>query len=79
MLADVRHMAERNRNTEKVEILPPVNGKVATEQTFKGGMTMTIITAESAPPHHLVREMGGPFVGWWTYEISPNDGGSRLS
>lgn len=40
VLADVRHMAERNRNTEKVEILPPVNGKVATEQTFKGGMMM---------------------------------------
>jgi len=55
-----------NRNTEKVEMLPPVDGKEATKQTFKGGMTMTIITAESAPPHHLVREMGdngGPFAG----------------
>ena len=42
---------------------------------------MTIITAESAPPHHLVRALGdatGPFVGSWTYEISSADGGSRV-
>jgi uncharacterized protein YndB with AHSA1/START domain len=81
VLADVQRMAAWNRNTEKVELLPPVNGREATKQTFKGGMVMTIITAESAPPHHLVRELGdanGPFVGSWTYEISPADGGSRV-
>ncbi len=81
VLADVRNMAQWNRNIEKVEILPPVQGKEATKQTFKGGMAMTIITAESAPPQHLVRAMGddgGPFIGSWTYEISPGDGGSRV-
>ncbi len=81
VLADVRRMAEWNRNTEKVEMLPPVDGKEATKQTFKGGMVMTIITAESEPPNHLVRQLGddsGPFVGSWTYEISPADGGSRV-
>ena len=81
VLADVRGMAQWNRNTEKVEMLPPVEGKEATKQTFKGGMVMTIITAESAPPHHLVRALGdanGPFVGSWTYEISPAGGGSRV-
>jgi uncharacterized protein YndB with AHSA1/START domain len=81
VLADVRRMAEWNRNTEKVEMLPPVDGKEATKQTFKGGMVMTIITEESTPPHHLVRALGdtdGPFVGSWTYEISSADGGSRV-
>jgi hypothetical protein len=42
---------------------------------------MTIIAAESAPPHHLVRRLGdenGPFVGSWTYEISPADAGSKI-
>ena len=80
-LADVQRIAEWNRNTEKVEMLPPVGGKEATKQTFKGGMVMTVITAESSPPHHLVRQMGddgGPFVGSWTYAISPADGGSCL-
>jgi len=41
VLADVRRMAEWNRNTEKVEILPPVGGNEATKQSFKGGMVMT--------------------------------------
>ncbi len=81
VLADVLRMAEWNRNTEKVEMLPSVGGKETTRQTFKGGMTMTIITTESVPPRRLVREMGddgGPFAGSWTYEISPNDGRSRV-
>lgn len=80
-LADVRQMAEWNRNTEKIEMLPPIEGKEATKQTFKGGMTMTVITAESAPPSHLVRQMideGGPFAGSWTYDISPEGNGSRV-
>ena len=81
VLADLPRLAEWNRNTEKVEMLPPVNGKEASKQTFKAGMTMTIVTVESVPPHHLVRAMGddgGPFVGSWSYEISPVDGGSKV-
>lgn len=81
VLADIQKMAEWNRNTEKVEMLPPIKGKEATRQTFKGGMTMTIITVESAPPYHLVRAMGddsGPFVGSWTYDIAPAEEGSKV-
>ncbi|HEX4665771.1 MAG TPA: SRPBCC family protein [Chthoniobacterales bacterium] len=81
VLADVKNLAKWNRNTEKVAMLPPVEGKEATLQTFNGGMTMTIITTESTPPSHLVRAMGddgGPFAGSWTYEITPVDGGSRV-
>ena len=82
VLADVGRMAEWNRNTKRVEMLPPVEGKEATKQTFKGGMVMTIVTAESTPPHCLVRELGdvnGPFVGSWTYEISPLDSRTNRS
>jgi len=81
VLADVRRMAEWNRNTEKVEMLPPVGGKEATKQSFKGGMVMIIITAESTPPRHLVRTLDDtntPFVGSWTYEISPAAAGSKI-
>jgi uncharacterized protein YndB with AHSA1/START domain len=81
VLADVKNLAQWNRNTERVDVLPPVDGKEATQQTFNGGMTMTIITAESVPPNHLVRVMGddgGPFAGSWTYEITPAEGGSRV-
>ena len=41
-------------------------------------MQMTIVTSESTPPSHLVRSLGdsgGPFVGSWTYEITPANGG----
>ena len=65
----------------EVEMLPPVGGKEATKQSFKGGMVMIIITAESTPPRHLVRTLGDtntPFVGSWTYEISPADTGSKV-
>ena len=44
LLADVQGMPKWNRNMEKVEMLPPANGKEATKQTFKGNMVMTIIT-----------------------------------
>lgn len=80
-LTDVQHLAEWNRNIEKVDILSPTKGKETTKQTFHGGMTMTIVTTESIPPRRLVREMideGGPFAGSWTYDISPDDGGSRV-
>jgi uncharacterized protein YndB with AHSA1/START domain len=80
-LSDVQSMPKWNRNMEKIEMLPPIDGKEATKQSFKGGMTMTIVTAESLPPTHLVREMrdaDGPFVGSWTYEITPADAGSNV-
>ena len=81
LLADVPGMPKWNRHMEKVEMLPPVDGKEATRQTFKGNMVMTIITTESAPPTHLVRTMGdvgGPFSGSWTYDISPTADGSQI-
>lgn len=82
LLADVQGMPKWNRNMEKVEMLPPANGKEATKQTFKGNMVMTIITTESAPPTRLVRTMGdtgGPFNGSWTYEIASLPEGSQVS
>jgi uncharacterized protein YndB with AHSA1/START domain len=83
VLADVQKMPEWNRNMEKVELLEPIDGKEATKQTFKGGMTMTIVTAESSPPNHLVRAMhdmnGGPFAGSWTYKISAGLDGTDVA
>jgi uncharacterized protein YndB with AHSA1/START domain len=81
VLADVQKMPEWNRNMEKIEIIEPIDGKEATKQTFKGGMTMTIVTTESAPPNHLVRAMrdnSGPFAGSWTYKISATPEGSDV-
>lgn len=82
VLADVQKMPEWNHGMERVEMLEPIDGKEATKQTFKGGMTMTIVTAESSPPNHLVREMsdvGGPMIGSWTYEITPAAEGCQVA
>lgn len=81
LLIDLPNFPKWNRNMEKIEILPPIDGKEATRQTFKGNMQMTIVTTESTPPKHLVRSMGdnsGPFEGSWTYDISPTADGSQI-
>lgn len=82
VLVDVLKLPDWNRNMTKLEMLPPIDGKEATRQTFKGGMTMTIVTTESLAPTHLEREMrdeGGPFQGSWTYEITPTAEGSKVA
>ena len=82
VLADVQRMARWNRNTEKVELVPPIDGKEATRQTFKGGMVVTVITAESSAPNRLVRVLGdarAPFSGSWSYRITATaEGGSDV-
>ena len=81
LLTDLPNFPQWNQDMVKIEMLPPVDGKEATRQTFKGNMQMTIITSESAPPKHLVRSMGdnsGPFEGSWTYDISPTADGSEI-
>jgi uncharacterized protein YndB with AHSA1/START domain len=81
LLTDLPNFPQWNHDMLKIEMLPPVDGKEATRQTFKGNMQMTIITSESTPPKHLVRSMGdnsGPFEGSWTYDISPTEDGSEI-
>lgn len=81
LLTDLPNFPKWSRNMVKIEMLPPIDGKEATRQTFKGNMTMTIITSESTPPKHLVRSMGdvgGPFEGSWIYEITPTADGSQV-
>ena len=81
LLTDLPNFPKWNRNLVKIEMLPPVDGKEATRQTYKGDMQMTIITTESLPPTRLVRSMGddgGPFQGSWTYEISRTADASQI-
>ena len=81
LLTDMPNFPKWNRNMEKIEMLPPIDGKEATRQTFKHNMVMTIITSESTPPKHLVRSMvdaGGPFEGSWIYDITAMTDGSKI-
>src|SRR5438128_11132207 len=54
VLSDVEKFPAWNRNLEKVERLPPIDGKEAMKQTFKGGMTLVVVSTECIEPTHLV-------------------------
>jgi hypothetical protein len=80
VLSDVEKMPDWNRDLEKVEMLPPADGKEATRQRFKDGVTMTVVTTESLSPTHLVRAgQGDMYSGVWTYEITPTNDGSTVT
>jgi hypothetical protein len=44
---------------------------------------MRLIVTEDAPPHRLVMTIDAPpdatFGGTWTYEVTPADGGTKLT
>lgn len=80
-LADVQKLPEWNRNVKTVEVLPLIEGKEASRQTFGEGMSIVVVTTESLAPTHLVREIrdsSAPFGGSWTYDISPTSDGSKV-
>ena len=82
LLADLPNYPKWNRNTLKMEVLPLMDGKEATRQTFRGNMQMTIVTTETTPPTHLVRSMGdigGPFEGLWSYDITRTADGCQIA
>jgi ribosome-associated toxin RatA of RatAB toxin-antitoxin module len=83
VLSDVEKLPTWNRNLQKVEMLPPIDGKEATKQISKNGMTMTIVTAESLAPTHLVRVVrevsSNAFSRSWTYEITPTADGCQVA
>ena len=47
------------------------------------GFDVPLIVMESAPPRRLVTQIdtsaGGAFGGTWTYELTPDSGGTRIS
>jgi hypothetical protein len=50
------------------------------EEKYKNGDTMKIETVESQPPTRLVRDVvdNSIFSGRWTYELTPENGGTRV-
>jgi hypothetical protein len=82
VLADLPNMPTWNHALKKVKMLPPIDGKEASQQTLEGNMTMTIVTSESVFPSRLVRTIAdptAPFSGGWTYDISATADGSRVA
>jgi uncharacterized protein YndB with AHSA1/START domain len=56
------------------------NGHELVEEKYKNGDSMKIETVEAQPPTRLVRDVvDNPiFSGRWTYELTPENGGTRV-
>jgi hypothetical protein len=79
-IGDFAAAATWRTDIKKVDILPPRDGKETFQEHGKNGpLAMTV--EEKAPPHRLVtRIVDQPsFGGTWTYELTPESSGCRLS
>jgi len=67
--------------TESVR-LPDKDGHEAWRQKV-GGFDLPLVVLESQPPRRLVTKVDSPagaaFGGTWTYELTPDSGGTRIS
>jgi uncharacterized protein YndB with AHSA1/START domain len=83
VLDDNAHLTNWSSSVLKTEPLPDQNGKPAVRWTLKwGGMQMIITELQHTPPARLVRSMakeGGPVLGTWTYQITPETDGCRVA
>jgi hypothetical protein len=69
------------RDIRRYEPLPDRNGRRTWKETDKHGSSITFETMESDQPRRLVTRIADTnlaFGGSWTYEISPEAGGSKI-
>jgi uncharacterized protein YndB with AHSA1/START domain len=81
VVADVGDYASWFAGVTRIEMLDSANGKVRfREHTTSGPVTMEV--EEARPPSRFVTRIADPdqpFGGTWTFDIIPNDGGTRLT
>ena len=67
---------------QRSDRLPDRDGHEVWRQKI-GGFDTPIIVLEASPPRRLVTQIdpqaGGSFGGTWTYELTPDAGGTRIS
>ena len=67
---------------QKSERLPDGDGREVWRQKV-GGFDVPLIVLESSPPRKIVTQIdpkaGGAFGGTWTYELTPESNGTRVS
>ena len=80
VIHDFAAMSSWRSGLTGVEILPPVDGH-ASFRELTARRPITYVVLEDRPPTRLVTRIADdnlPFGGAWTYEITPEAGGSRL-
>jgi uncharacterized protein YndB with AHSA1/START domain len=80
-ITDVGAFPSWRTGVTAIEQLPGAPGHENWRETGKNGR-ITYEVVESEPPRRLVTKIADrslPFGGSWTYELSPVDGGTRLT
>jgi uncharacterized protein YndB with AHSA1/START domain len=81
LVHDVARAATWRTDLKRVEMLPPVEGRVRfREEGRNGSIVMEIV--EAARPSRMVTRIADPdqpFGGTWTFEIAPDGAGTRLT
>jgi hypothetical protein len=81
VIRDVGAAASWRTDLRRVELLPPVDGRVRyREESGSGSLTMEIV--ETTRPTRMVTRITDPdqpFGGTWTFELVPDEGGTRLT
>ncbi len=78
-ITDYANQPQWRSELKKIERMPDTQGHEVWKEYNSAG-EMPLETIEAVAPKRLVRKIGAglPFGGTWTYEITPDAGGSRL-
>lgn len=80
-IADVGGYAAWRRSLSAIEVLPPVDGRARWIEV-SGGDRIAMEQVERASPHRLVTRIADPdlpFGGTWTFELVPDQAGTRVT
>jgi uncharacterized protein YndB with AHSA1/START domain len=80
-IADVGSYAAWRTSLSAVEVLPPIDGRARWIEV-SGGDRVAMEQVERQPPRHLVTRIADPelpFGGTWTFELAPEEGGTRVT
>lgn len=81
-ISDHARDPEWRRDVRAVARLGDHQGRPVWQETARNGQAMSFETLESVPERRLVRrilEAGGPFGGTWTYQLSAEGAGTRIT
>jgi len=81
VVTDYTNEPQWRHEVQTITKLPDRNGHQLVEEKYKNGDTLKIETVEAQAPTKLVRDVvDNPiFSGRWTYELTPANGGTRVS
>ena len=83
VVRDIGRVASWWSDVRTVERVPDAAGREVWRQTLGSNGTLTFVVAVDVPPRRLVLQLdaprGAPFGGYWSYEIGPSGGGSRVA